>query len=209
MGPAIGLGAMAGASLVGSYLGYKGSQEQAEAYAKESKRQREDRLRYEAMGAPYREGLAALYTPEGINSYLSGPEVQGSVNEGTNALARALSVGTGNPYGSPAAQAEISKYASNSLFSQLGKERERLAGFGGLTQFAGGATQYNPALDIGQITAQGNQYSALGYGVGGVGAAANQYFNPTPTLYEQLYGPRSQGLNSSGMGDWNSSGNLA
>lgn len=207
MGPELALGAAGAGSLVGGYLGYLGAKKQADAYKDAAKAEAQARARFESYGAPYREGLEALYTPEGINAWLSGPEVQGSVDEGTNALARALSVKTGNPFGSPAAQAEIQKYATNSIFSKLGQERERLAGFGGLTQFAGGATQYNPALDMGAINSLGNQYGSLAFAAGGLGQAGANYFNPQPTLYDYLYGPRG---GSSGMGSFDSSGgNLA
>jgi hypothetical protein len=101
-------------------------------------RQRADIEFGRAQGAPYREQLAGLFADP--NSFLQSAAVQAPVQQGTDALARALSV-KGNPAGNPAAMAEIQQYASNNLASLLGREKDRLAQFGGLTQFAGsGAT---------------------------------------------------------------------
>lgn len=98
-------------------------------------RQRGDIEFGRAQGAPYRDQLASLYAPGGAEAFLSSPAITAPVDQATNSLARALSV-KGNPAGSPAAMAEIQKYAANSLAGLLGQEKDRLAGFGGLSQYA-------------------------------------------------------------------------
>lgn len=119
---------------------------------------------YSNMGAPYRGRLAELYgNPE---AFLNSPEVRAPIQQGTNMLARSLSVG-GNPAGSGNALQELQNYTSNQLFSRLGQEKDRLGGFGGLTAY----NQAAPQAAQNVIGAQGNVYSNLG------GAAAD-IFNP-------------------------------
>ena len=138
-------------------LGALGAASQAEDY--------EDLAhQYSQMGAPYRSRLESLYSnPEG---FLNSPEVRLPIQQGTDMLARSLSV-KGNPAGSGNALQELQNYTSNQLFSRLGQEKDRLGGFGGLTAY----NQAAPQMASNVIGAQGNIYGSLG------GAAAD-IFNP-------------------------------
>ena len=119
---------------------------------------------YQQMGAPYRSRLEQLYgNPE---AFLNSPEVRQPIQQGTDMLARSLSV-KGNPAGSGNALQELQNYASTQLFNRLGQEKDRLAGFGGLSQY----NQAAPQAATNVIGAQGNVYSNLG------GATAD-IFNP-------------------------------
>jgi len=137
-----------------SLLGMYASDRQADAYGDLA-------ARYEGYGAPYRDRLAATYSDP--TAFLKSPEVQVPVQMGTDALARALST-QGNPAGSGTALQTLQDYATNQYWSRLGQERDRLAGFGGLTQYAAAA----PQIQMGAIGAEGNVYNALGAGVANV-----------------------------------------
>jgi hypothetical protein len=113
---------------------------------------------YMAMGAPYRQRLSDLYADP--SAYLTSPEVTVPVQQGTDALARALSI-HGNPVGSGTALHELQNYASNQLYGRLGQERDRLAGFGGLTSYNAAA----PGAATAGINAGRGLYDALGYGL--------------------------------------------
>ena len=146
-------------------LGAYGANQSAEAYERLANQ-------YMGMGAPYRERLAASYAnPE---AYLTSPEVTASVDQGTNALARALSV-KGNPAGNATALQGLQSYATNSLYGQLGNERQRLANFGGLSQLTGGA----PSAAMAGINAGQGVYDAAGWGL-------NKTFNPQPTMADLI-----------------------
>ena len=137
-----------------SLLGAYASDKQTDAL-------KDQAARYEAMGAPYRGRLADLYADP--SAFLTSPEVTVPVQQGTDALARALST-RGNPAGSGTALSEIQNYASNQLFSRLGSEKDRLAGFGGLTAYNAAA----PGAATNAIGSSSNFYNALGYGAGQV-----------------------------------------
>ena len=124
------------------------------------------------MGAPYRDRLGALYSDP--TAFLNSPEVKIPVQMGTDALARSLST-QGNPAGSGSALQQLQSYASDQLFGKLGSEKDRLAGFGGLTQYASAA----PVLGANAINAERGVYDALGYGVG-------QVTNPPRSLADIL-----------------------
>jgi hypothetical protein len=138
-------------------LGAFGAASQAEDY--------EDLAnQYMNMGAPYRSRLEQLYgNPQ---SFLNSPEVRVPIQQGTDMLARSLSV-KGNPAGSGNALQELQNYASNQLFGRLGEEKNRLANYGGLSRFAEAA----PGAATGAIGAQKGVYDALG-------AGAADIFNP-------------------------------
>lgn len=119
---------------------------------------------YSNMGAPYRTRLEQLYTNP--QTFLNSPEVTEPIRQGTDMLARSLSV-KGNPAGSGNALQEIQNYASTQLFNRLGAEKDRLAGFGGLTQYSAAA----PQAAQNAVGAQRGVYDALG------GMAAD-VFNP-------------------------------
>lgn len=123
---------------------------------------------YMAMGQPYRDRLAATYTDPG--AFLNSPEVQASLNLGTNALSRALST-QGNPAGSGRALTEIQNYATQNLYGQLGNERNRLANFGGLSSFNSAA----PTTTAAAINSNGNVWSNLG-------SAFSNVMNPSQNL---------------------------
>lgn len=152
-------------------LGALGSASQAEDF--------EDLAnQYSNMGAPYRSRLQELYgNPQ---AFLNSPEVRVPIQQGTDMLARSLSV-KGNPAGSGNALQELQNYTSNQLFSRLGQEKDRLGGFGGLTQY----NQAAPQMAQSALAAQGNIYGDLG------GAAAD-IFNP-PRRYNLQDLMRSMG----------------
>lgn len=137
-----------------SLLGMYASDKQADKLGAQA-------ARYEAMGAPYRDRLGALYSDP--TAFLNSPEVKIPVQQGTDALARSLST-QGNPMGSGHALQELQNYSANQLFSRLGQEKDRLGGFGGLTQYQAQA----PQIGMAAINAEGNVYNALGHGIGAV-----------------------------------------
>lgn len=128
--------------------------------------------KYMAMGAPYRTKLADLY--DNPNGFLTSPEVQVPVQQGTDMLARSLSV-KGNPIGSGNALQQLQGYSADQLFGKLGQEKDRLAGFGGLASYNAAA----PSAASNAIGAEGNVYNAIGAGFADV-------FNPKPTLAQTL-----------------------
>ena len=114
---------------------------------------------YSGYGAPYRQKLTDLYAnPSG---FLSSPEVQVPVQQGTDAAARALSAKVGNPVFSGTALSELQNYASNQLFGKLGQEKDRLAGFGGLTGYNAAA----PGAATAAIAAQPGALTTLAGGI--------------------------------------------
>ena len=138
-------------------LGALGSASQAEDF--------EDLAhQYQQTGAPYRGRLEQLYGDP--TAFLNSPEVRQPIQQGTDMLARSLSV-KGNPAGSGNALQELQNYASTQLFGKLGQEKDRLGGFGGLTQY----NQAAPQMASNTINAQGNIY-------GNLGGAAADIFNP-------------------------------
>ena len=128
------------------------------------------------FGAPYRARLESSYADP--NAFLTNsPDIRASVDLGTSALSRALSV-NGNPAGSGRALTEIQDYATKGLYAGLGNERQRLANFGGLSALTGAA----PGTASAAISAQGTPYAALGYSI-------QQVTNPQPSpadLYKAL-----------------------
>lgn len=125
--------------------------------------------RFDSYGAPYRARLAETYAnPTG---WLQSPEVQGPVQQGVNDMARALSMQA--PGGS--VMHELTDYASNQLFGKLGQERDRLAGFGGLTGYSAAA----PAAMTAATQSQAGPFNALGAGL-------NTITNPQRTLAQDL-----------------------
>lgn len=125
--------------------------------------------KYAGYGAPYRQRLSDLYANP--SSFLSSPEVQVPVQQGTDAMARSLSAKVGNPVFSGTALQELQNYSSNQLFSKLGQEKDRLAGFGGLTAYNSAA----PGAAANAINSSGNALTTLAGGVSDI-------FNPRQTL---------------------------
>lgn len=157
-------GKLLGAGL-SSGLGAYASNKQTNALADLSNK-------YMEMGAPYRAKLASLYADP--SSFLKDPSVTASVDQGTNALMRSLST-QGNPFGSGNALQQGQDYATKGLYSQLGAEKDRLAGFGGLTAYNAAA----PQAATNSIASSGNVYNAIGSGLGNI-------FNPPQTAAQQL-----------------------
>lgn len=127
--------------------------------------------RYEGYGAPYRQRLSDLYANP--DSFLSSKEVQTPVQMGTTNLMRSLST-QGNPFGSGNALQQGQSYASDQLFSRLGQEKDRLAGFGGLSSY----NQAAPQAATNAINSTSNAWNAAGSGV-------NNIFNPPQTPAQQ------------------------
>lgn len=127
---------------------------------------------FKGFGAPYRQRLSDLYAnPSG---FLTSPEVQVPVQQGTDMLARSLSV-KGNPAGSGNALQQLQSYSADQLFGRLGQEKDRLAGFGGLANYNAAA----PAAATGAITQNGKTLADLG-------GAMSDVFNPPKTSAQQM-----------------------
>jgi hypothetical protein len=118
--------------------------------------------KYQDFGAPYRQKLAEISADP--NAFYNSEGAQ----KATDTVLRKLSIG-GNPAGSANKQA----LTIDSLYDQYGKERDRLAGFGGLTNY----NQAAPQLETQAIGANANMWNAAGAGL-------NDIFNPKPSLSE-------------------------
>lgn len=150
--------------LAGPALGAYASNQQANALADIARQ-------YSEYGAPYRAQLAQLQADPG--SFLNSPRVQTAVDQGTNAMARALSARDGNPVGSGRALHELQNYATNSLYGQLTNRENQLANFGGLSNFNAAA----PQTGLASVAQTGNMWNSIGAGL-------NDVFNPQPTYLD-------------------------
>lgn len=120
--------------------------------------------KYQDFGAPYRQQLADISAnPDNFYNSLGAQKA-------TDAVLNKLSIG-GNPAGSANKQA----LTIDSLYDQYGKERDRLAGFGGLTNY----NQAAPNLEAQAIGANANMWNAAGAGL-------NDIFNPKTSLADLL-----------------------
>jgi hypothetical protein len=128
------------------------------------------------QGEPYRQQLSALLGNP--SSFLQSEGVQSSVQQGTNALGRALSAKVGNPAGNMTAMGEMQNYATNSLYDKLGAEITRLGQLGGLTS-AGSAGASVPGI---QTTLSQNVQNA------GSGAATGSIQSDRDVLGNLSYG---------------------
>lgn len=159
-----------GGSLLGAGLGLYGAGQQANAYGDIANK-------FLDMGAPYRGLLADSYKP-GF-SMANQPDFMNALDIGSQAAARATSAKAGNPVGNPGAYADMQKYISGSLaLPQLNTYRSQLGTFGQLGTNQAGAAMGN------QVQSQGNQYDALGYGIGQL----TQPDNPLKGLLDQFKG---------------------
>ena len=130
---------------------------------------------YSSMGAPYRQQLSELMANP--SSYLSSPEVQNSVQQGTNATARSLSV-NGNPTGSGNALQQLQDYSTQQFNNKLLEKQNQLATMGGLPTFNQAVPQQNTNV----INSTGNLYG----GYGALGSTLADIFNPPkPTAMDQ------------------------
>ena len=111
---------------------------------------------YLGLGGYYRNLLKNTFKPGGVEGYLSGEEVAAPVDAGTSALMRALSAKGGNPFGSPGALAEATKYASGQFADRLAGYRRDLSSFGN-TGLSAAFNQSGRQLD-----AQKDVYNAQG-----------------------------------------------
>lgn len=128
---------------------------------------------FAGYGAPYRARLAASYAdPAGFLA--NSPDIQAAVGQGTDALARSLST-QGNPAGSGRALQELQSYATTGLYGKLGQERDRLAGFGGLTAY----NQAAPQAAVNAVNSEGNSLNAIGAGI-------NSIMSPQKTTYQTM-----------------------
>lgn len=110
--------------------------------------------KYMAMGEPYRNTLAEI--SQDPSKFYDSPQAQMA----TESVLRRLSATHGNVAGSPYAQ----QLTIDALWDQYGSERDRLAGFGGLTQYNAAA----PGAATAAIGSQANFYNALGGGIADV-----------------------------------------
>lgn len=147
-------------------LGAYASNQQSNALAEQA-------AKFAEYGAPYRQQLASLQSDPG--SFLSSPRVTSAVDQGTSAMARALSARDGNPTGSGRALQEMQNYATNSLYGQLTNRENQLANFGGLSNFNAAA----PSANLASVQQTGNMYNAIGAGI-------NDIFNPQPTYLDLI-----------------------
>jgi hypothetical protein len=120
--------------------------------------------KYMAMGEPYGNELQRISNDP--NAFYTSPQATGA----TERILQRLSV-SGNPAGSGYSQA----LATDALYDQYGKERDRLAGYGGLTAYNSAA----PSASGAAINAKGSIYGDIGAGLGEV-------FNPKPSLAQLL-----------------------
>ena len=121
--------------------------------------------KYMAMGAPYREELSRISADP--NAFYTSP----TATKATESVLQRLSATHGNPAGSPFAQS----LTIDALYDEYGKERDRLAGFGGLTAY----NQAAPGASAAGIGAQGAVLGDIGFGLGNV-------LNPQPSLAQLL-----------------------
>jgi hypothetical protein len=142
------LAGQVGPSLFSAY----GSSKQADAYSDLAKQ-------YISMGKPYRDELSRISADP--NAFYTSP----TATKATESVLQRLSATHGNPAGSPYAQA----LTVDALYDQYGAERDRLAGYGGLTAYNSAA----PGAASNAIGAKGTVYGDLGYGAGNV-------LNPPP-----------------------------
>lgn len=134
-----------------------------------------------AQGAPFRDRYSAL--EKDPSSYLSSPEVQAAVGQGTNALARSLSAKVGNPIENPTALGDLQGYATNTLFGKLGEEKNRLAQLG-----------------------WGGPYGSAGATIPGIGTSLpSGVSGPIPGIGTSLTGTPSTGSNTLGTGVYDAS----
>lgn len=158
--------------LGGAGLGYLGAQEQQRMFQHLADR-------YWGMGAPYRQRLENTYADP--MAWLRSPEVQGPVQQGSDIMARSLSM-QGNPAQSGNALQQLQNYSSNQLFGKLGDYRNQLGRLGGMENQTGAVTGATGKA----IESVGNQYNAFGSGM-------NSIFNPPPAY--------PQRASDSGLGD--------
>lgn len=173
-----------GTDLLGPALGYVGADKMADAQSAETQRLRDLSDQYAAYGEPYRQRLSDLYNDP--NAFLTSQEVQKPVQMGTDMLSRSLSMG-GNPVGSGNALQQLQSYSADQLFGRIGQEKDRLAGFGGLTE-------YNAAAPKIAANASGvNPWDIQKWNAVGAGAETlSNIFNPKTTAMDKYWERRAR-----------------
>lgn len=172
------LGGTVGSALLSGYS----SNKTADAFKDEASR-------LNAIQEPWRGRLSDMYANP--SSFLTSAPVRASLDQGTQAVARALSGDYGNPAMSPNALAEINKYAANSLYSQFGNEANRLAAFGGLNFPATAGS----SLNIQGANEGAGVYDAAQYALGQLTAP-----KPQMTVADMIKAINSGNLYSTAMG---------
>jgi len=152
--------------LAATGLGIFGANQQQESQARLARE-------FAEYGAPYRARLAESYADPAA-FLANSPDIKAAVDLGTTATARALSTG-GNPTGSGHALTEIQDYATKGLYGRLGQERDRLAGFGGLTAYNAAA----PGAAKDATAAESGVPNAIGAGINSITA-------PIKTTYQTM-----------------------
>lgn len=153
------------AALGPAALGVLGSGQQTAAFQRLSDQ-------YAGYGAPYRQRLSDLYSDP--SSFLKSPEVQVPVQQASDIAAHSLSTG-GNPIASGNSMQQLQDYSANQLFGRLGEEKNRLAGFGGLSTYNAAA----PAAATSAINSNAGAFNSAGAGIANI-------FNPPQTLAQQM-----------------------
>jgi hypothetical protein len=128
---------------------------------------------YMAVGAPARARFEASYAP-GF-SMENDPGYQDALKQAAKASLYGLSV-NGNPAGSPNAWGQsLTDLYQKTAYQALQNYRNQNAAAGGMAAL----TQAAPGASNSAISAQGNVFN-------GLGAAANDIFNPPKTLTQLL-----------------------
>lgn len=171
-----------GGGILTDLLGVVGAGSQANAYGNYADWAK-------GVGQPYRDRLSDSYTnPMG---YLSSPEVSGAVQQGTNALARSLSMG-GNPVGNGGALQQLQNYSTNQQLDRLNQYRSQLGGFGGMSPINASI----PGATNAAIGARGNVWNAGG----ALGTDIFKPGGPASKLFPNIFGNGGPGIPGFGSG---------
>ncbi len=155
-----------GGQLASTLLGVYGANRQANSQQRLSQQ-------FQEYGAPYRARLAESYADPAA-FLANSPDIKAAVGQGTDAVARSLST-QGNPAQSGHALQELQSYATTGLYGKLGQERDRLAGFGGLTSYNAAA----PGAMTNAVSSQAGVPNAIGAGISAI-------TNPVKTTYQTM-----------------------
>ena len=99
----------------------------------------------------------------------------GNLLQGYLSAQRGNEAATVQQYGNPAGNPYAQSLTIDALYDKYGSERDRLAGYGGLTQYNAAA----PGAAGTAINAEGSVYGDIGYGIGNV-------MNPQQQTLSQL-----------------------
>lgn len=162
--PNANLGSLLSGALQGG-LGYLGAKEQSSAL-------KEMQDKYLALGAPYRDKLAATYAPG--YSVFDDSATKDAATRAADVAARSYSATSGNPFDQPSAQGGIyNSVLSGVALPQLNTTRSQLGSFGQLGLSTAGTA------GLGAADQAGGGLNAIGYGVGTA-------LNPQPNISDLL-----------------------